>query len=115
MELGEPDESGRRRPVPIEGDVFDIDADVAIVAIGNSPNPLLPATEPHLHQTRWGTLAVDERTGRTTMKGVFAGGDIVTGGAPVILAMGAGRVAAASIEEYLETGVWEEDPEPALT
>jgi len=114
MELGEPDESGRRRPIPIEGDVFDIDADVAIVAIGNSPNPLLPATEPHLHQTRWGTLAVDESTGRTTMKGVFAGGDIVTGGATVILAMGAGRVAAASIEEYLETGVWEETPEPAL-
>ncbi len=115
MELGEPDDSGRRRPIPIEGDVFDLDADVAIVAIGNSPNPLLPATEPHLKQTRWGTLEVDETTGRTTMRGVFAGGDITTGGATVILAMGAGRVAAASINEYLETGVWSETPEPALT
>ncbi len=111
MELGEPDDSGRRRPVPIEGDIFDLQADVVIVAIGNSPNPLLPATESRLEQTRWGTLAVDETTGRTTMPGVFAGGDIVTGGATVILAMGAGRVAAASINEYLETGVWEEAPE----
>ncbi|MEA2024715.1 MAG: NADPH-dependent glutamate synthase [Actinomycetota bacterium] len=114
MELGEPDDSGRRRPVPIEGDIFDLDADVVIVAIGNSPNPLLPATESRLEQTRWGTLAVDETTGRTTMPGVFAGGDIVTGGATVILAMGAGRVAAASINEYLETGVWEEAPEAEL-
>jgi glutamate synthase (NADPH/NADH) small chain len=113
MELGEPDESGRRRPIPIEGDIFDVPADVVIVAIGNSPNPLLPATESRLEQTRWGTLAVDETTGRTTMPGVFAGGDIVTGGATVILAMGAGRIAAASIEEYLETGIWREAPEPA--
>lgn len=112
MELGEPDDSGRRRPVPIEGDIFDLQADVVIVAIGNSPNPLLPATESRLEQTRWGTLAVDETTGRTTMPGVFAGGDIVTGGATVILAMGAGRIAAASIEKYLETGVWEKEPEP---
>jgi glutamate synthase (NADPH/NADH) small chain len=110
MELGEPDDSGRRRPVPIEGDIFDLAADVVIVAIGNSPNPLLPATESRLEQTRWGTLAVDETTGRTTMPGVFAGGDIVTGGATVILAMGAGRIAAASINEYLESGVWEEAP-----
>ena len=117
MELGEPDDSGRRRPVPIEGDIFDLDADVVIVAIGNSPNPLLPATESRLHQTRWGTLEADEATGRTSMEGVFAGGDIVTGGATVILAMGAGRVAAASIEEYLATGVWDgspaREPEPA--
>ncbi len=111
MELGEPDDSGRRRPIPIEDDIFDLDADVVIVAIGNSPNPLLPATESRLEQTRWGTLAVNEATGRTTMPGVFAGGDIVTGGATVILAMGAGRVAAASINEYLETGVWETEPE----
>ena len=111
MELGEPDDSGRRRPVPIEGDVFDLQTDVVIVAIGNSPNPLLPATESRLEQTRWGTLAVDEATGRTTMPGVFAGGDIVTGGATVILAMGAGRIAAASINEYLETGVWEQEQE----
>jgi len=116
MELGEPDDSGRRRPVPIAGEIFDLDADVVIVAIGNSSNPLLPATEPHLKQTRWGTLEADETTGRTTMQGVFAGGDIVTGGATVILAMGAGRIAAASINEYLETGVWESNPasEPAL-
>jgi len=111
MELGEPDDSGRRRPVPIEGDIFDLQADVVIVAIGNSPNPLLPATESRLEQTRWGTLAVDETTGRTTMPAVFAGGDIVTGGATVILAMGAGRIAAASINEYLETGVWEQEQE----
>ena len=114
MELGEPDDSGRRRPVPIEGDIFDLEADVVIVAIGNSPNPLLPATESQLEQTRWGTLAVDESTGRTTMPGVFAGGDIVTGGATVILAMGAGRVAAASINEYLGTGEWEQEPKPVL-
>ena len=114
MELGEPDDSGRRRPVPIEGDIFDLQADVVIVAIGNSPNPLLPATESRLEQTRWGTLAVDETTGRTTMPGVFAGGDIVTGGATVILAMGAGRVAAASINEYLESGVWEQEQKPEL-
>jgi glutamate synthase (NADPH/NADH) small chain len=112
MELGEPDNSGRRRPVPIEGDIFDVPADVVIVAIGNSPNPLLPATESRLEQTRWGTLAVDETTGRTTMPGVFAGGDIVTGGATVILAMGAGRIAAASIEQYLESGNWQQAPEP---
>ena len=111
MELGEPDDSGRRRPVPVEGDIFDLQTDVVIVAIGNSPNPLLPATESRLQQTRWGTLAVDETTGRTTMRGVFAGGDIVTGGATVILAMGAGRIAAASINEYLETGVWEQEQE----
>jgi glutamate synthase (NADPH/NADH) small chain len=114
MELGEPDDSGRRRPIPIEGDIFDLQADVVIVAIGNSPNPLLPATESRLEQTRWGTLAVDETTGRTTMPGVFAGGDIVTGGATVILAMGAGRVAAASINEYLGSGVWEEAPAEEL-
>ena len=114
MELGEPDDSGRRRPVPIEGDIFDLQADVVIVAIGNSPNPLLPATESRLEQTRWGTLAVDETTGRTTMPGVFAGGDIVTGGATVILAMGAGRIAAASINEYLDLGVWESESEPEL-
>jgi glutamate synthase (NADPH/NADH) small chain len=113
MKLGEPDDSGRRRPVPIEGDIYDLPADVVIVAIGNAPNPLLPATESRLEQTRWGTLAVTESSGRTTMPGVFAGGDIVTGGATVILAMGAGRIAAASIERYLETGVWDEAPETA--
>ena len=112
MELGEPDESGRRRPQPLEGETTTIPTDLAVVAIGNGPNPLLLATVPDLERTRWGTIAVDESTGRTSMPGVFAGGDIVTGGATVILAMGAGRRAAASIENWLEDGQWvlEEDP-----
>ena len=83
MELGEPDESGRRRPEPIEGATTTVDADLAVVAIGNGANPLLLATVPELEKTRWGTIAVDEATGRTSMPGVFAGGDIVTGGATV--------------------------------
>ncbi|MEA1901992.1 MAG: NADPH-dependent glutamate synthase [Actinomycetota bacterium] len=107
MELGEPDESGRRRPQPIPGDEYEIDIDVAVVAIGNEPNPLIHKTTPDLEQTAWGTIAADPQTGRTSKVGVFAGGDIVTGGATVILAMGAGRRAAASIDEYLSTGVWE--------
>lgn len=106
MALGEPDASGRRRPVPIEGSEYDMAVDVAVVAIGNQPNPLLLKTSPELLQTRWGTVIVDEKTGRTAKKGVFAGGDIVTGGATVILAMGAGRKAAASIDDYLATGEW---------
>jgi glutamate synthase (NADPH/NADH) small chain len=80
--------------------------DVAIIAVGNAPNPLLSRTTPDLAHTRRGTVEVDLLTGRTSKKGVFAGGDIVTGGATVILAMGAGRTAAASIAEYLDTGVW---------
>jgi glutamate synthase (NADPH/NADH) small chain len=106
MELGEPDAGGRRRPIPIKGSEHRVPVDVAVVAIGNSPNPLLPKTTPDLDQTRRGTLVTDEATGRTTKEGVFAGGDIVTGGATVILAMGAGRKAAASIDDYLRTGVW---------
>jgi glutamate synthase (NADPH/NADH) small chain len=106
MELGEPDESGRRRPRPISGDEFEIAIDVAVVAIGNEPNPLIHRTAPDLEQTPWGTIVADPETGRTAKKAVFAGGDIVTGGATVILAMGAGRRAAASINEYLDTGVW---------
>lgn len=111
MELGEPDADGRRRPVPIEGAQTTEPVDMAIVAIGNSPNPLLPRSDPELRQTRWGTLVTDQATGKTTKRGVFAGGDIVTGGATVILAMGAGRLAAASIDEYLRTGVWETEPD----
>jgi len=107
MQLGESDDSGRRRPEPIAGSEYAIDLDVAIVAVGNSPNPLLPRTDATLEQTRRGTLVADEATGRTTKRGVFAGGDIVTGGATVILAMGAGRRAAAAIDQYLETGKWE--------
>lgn len=106
MELGEADDSGRRRPQPVAGAMDALEADLAIVAIGNGPNPLLLATCPDLERTRWGTIAVDEATGRTSLPGVFAGGDIVTGGATVILAMGAGRTAAASIESWLADGDW---------
>jgi len=104
MELGEPDDSGRRRPVPIEGSEYEVPVDLAVVAIGNQPNPLLRKTTPDLAHTQWGTVVVDEETGMTVKKGVFAGGDIVTGGATVILAMGAGRTAAASIDRYLTDG-----------
>jgi glutamate synthase (NADPH/NADH) small chain len=101
MELGEPDESGRRRPQPIEGDQVEVPVDMVVVAIGNAPNPLLLSTVPELERTRWGTLVIDEETGETTLPGVFAGGDIVTGGATVISAMGAGRKAAAAISAHL--------------
>ncbi len=94
MELGDPDESGRRRPVPVEGDTFDIDADTAIVAIGNRSNPLIPNTTAGLEVNRHGNIIADPSTGRTTRRRVWAGGDIVTGSATVILAMGAGRRAA---------------------
>lgn len=104
MELGEPDASGRRRPVPIEGSEFIIECDTVIPALGNRPNPLIPMTTPALDTTRWGTLEADPDTLETTMKGVFAGGDIVTGAATVISAMGAGKTAAASIHEYVMTG-----------
>jgi glutamate synthase (NADPH/NADH) small chain len=107
MELGEPDESGRRRPVPIPGTEYRQPCDIAVIAIGNGANPLLAKTTPDLEFTRWGTVQASDETGRTSKPGVFAGGDIVTGGATVILAMGAGRRAAASIHDYLETGEWE--------
>ncbi len=106
MELGEPDESGRRRPVKIEGSEFLIEADVAIISIGNGANPLIPQTTPDIKTNKWGNITVDLDTGRTSKKGVFAGGDIVRGGSTVILAMGDGRRAANSMHEYLETGVW---------
>lgn len=106
MELGEPDASGRRRPEPIPGSEFELPIDVAIVAIGNDPNPLLSRTDPGLELTSRGTLVADPETGRTPKTGVFAGGDIVTGGATVIQAMGAGRRAALSIDEYLHSGEW---------
>ena len=102
MELGEPDASGRRRPVPIEGSEFDIDVDTVIVAIGTGPNPIIAHTTPGLETTKRGNIAADEETGATSKEGVFAGGDIVTGAATVILAMGAGRKAAAAIDEYLQ-------------
>lgn len=106
MALGEPDDSGRRRPVVIEGSEEDVPMDVVIVAAGNTPNPMLRRSSPDLRHTRWGTIEVDADTGRTSKRGVFAGGDIVTGGATVILAMGAGRTAAAAIEKYLATDDW---------
>ncbi len=101
MELGEPDSSGRRRPVPVEGSEFDIECDVVIIAIGNKPNPLIPDTTPEIEVTRWGTIEADEEDGRTSKVKVYAGGDIVTGAATVILAMGAGKKAARAIMEDL--------------
>jgi glutamate synthase (NADPH/NADH) small chain len=106
MELGEPDSSGRRRPVPVKGSEFQIPVDTVVVAIGNSPNPLIPQTTSGLETAKHGNVVADAKTGRTSKKGVFAGGDIVTGAATVILAMGAGRLAANSIDEYLKTGQW---------
>ncbi len=106
MELGEPDSSGRPRPVPVKGSEFAIDIDLAIIAIGNSPNPIIQKTTPGLERSKWGTIVVQEETMRTSKRGVFAGGDIVSGAATVILAMGAGRKAAQSMDEYLKTGEW---------
>lgn len=103
MELGEPDASGRRRPVPIEGSEFDMPVDTVIVAIGTGPNPIMAHTTPDLELTKRGNIAADEETGATSKAGVFAGGDIVTGAATVILAMGAGRKAAKAIDEYLQS------------
>ncbi|MFO8048445.1 MAG: NADPH-dependent glutamate synthase [Desulfosudaceae bacterium] len=104
MELGEPDDSGRRRPVPIEGSESTIDCDLVIVAIGAGANPLLTKSTGGLELTKRGYIVADEKTGKTTKPGVWAGGDIVTGSATVILAMGAGRVAANSIQDYLTLG-----------
>ncbi|MEJ2614125.1 MAG: NADPH-dependent glutamate synthase [Ignavibacteriaceae bacterium] len=101
MELGEPDASGRRRPVPIPGSEYTLDIDMAVIAIGNGSNPIIQKTTPDLQFNKWGNIIVDEETMKTSKEGVFAGGDIVTGGATVILAMGAGRKAAKAIDEYL--------------
>ena len=102
MTLGEPDSSGRRRPVPKEGSEFVIDLDCVIMAIGTSPNPLIKSTTEGLATESWGGIIADEATGATSIPGVYAGGDAVTGAATVILAMGAGKTAAASIDEYLK-------------
>jgi glutamate synthase (NADPH) small chain len=101
MELGEPDASGRRRPVPKPGTEFEIDVDTVIYALGTTANPILAQTTPGLRTNKWGYIEIDERTGMTSIPGVFAGGDIVTGAATVILAMGAGRRAAHGMLEYL--------------
>ncbi|MEM3012756.1 MAG: NADPH-dependent glutamate synthase, partial [Candidatus Hadarchaeales archaeon] len=111
MQLGEPDESGRRRPVEIPGSEFRLQVDTVVVAIGQSPNPLVPATTPGLKTSKWGTILADEE-GRTSLEGVWAGGDITTGEATVILAMGAGKKAAASIHEYLSGKPWPSDWKP---
>jgi len=100
MCLGEPDESGRRRPVPIEGSDFMMDEDTVVIAIGRSPNPVIQQTTEGLQVTKWGTIVTDEN-GKTNIEGVYAGGDIVTGEATVISAMGAGKKAARAIHEYL--------------
>ena len=101
MELGEPDDSGRRRPIPVDGSEFDLDVDTVIVAIGNTPNPLIPETTPDLELGRHGTIKADEETGLTSKSRVFAGGDIVTGAATVIEAMGAGKRSARAIHQML--------------
>jgi len=106
MELGEPDASGRRRPVPVPGSEFELEVDTVIEAIGNGPNPLIAATTPDIQTNKWGNIVADEKTGKTTKRGVFAGGDIVLGAATVILAMGEGRKAARAIDEFLKTGEW---------
>jgi glutamate synthase (NADPH/NADH) small chain len=101
MELGEPDASGRRRPVKIEGSEYSLYVDIVVVALGTSPNPLVPTTTKGLDTTKRGTVVADEATGMTTKSGVWAGGDIVTGAATVISAMGAAKKAAESIDAYL--------------
>lgn len=102
MELGEPDDSGRRRPLPIAGSEFEIAVDTVIMALGTSPNPLIPATTAGLTTNKWGCIVADEE-GRTSKEGVFAGGDVVTGAATVILAMGAGKDAAVAIDRYIRS------------
>lgn len=104
MELGEPDDSGRRRPEPVEGSEYTIDTDLVVVSVGSNANPLLTNSTPDIDLNRWGNIVADEATGKTSKKGVWAGGDIVTGAATVILAMGAGRAAANSIHDYLTLG-----------
>ncbi|NCB31747.1 MAG: dihydropyrimidine dehydrogenase, partial [Clostridia bacterium] len=101
MELGEPDESGRRRPIPVDGSEFEIPVDTVVMSIGTSPNPLIKSTTAGLETTRKGGIVTDE-AGKTTRDGIYAGGDAVTGSATVILAMGAGKEAAHSIDEYIQ-------------
>ena len=104
MELGEPDASGRRRPLPIEGSEFKFDCDLVVVSVGSNANPLLTNSTPDIALNRWGNIVADPENGKTSKKGVWAGGDIVTGAATVILAMGAGRAAATSMHDYLTLG-----------
>lgn len=106
MELGEPDASGRRRPVPVAGSESVLPANVVIIGVGTTANPLIQSTTPDLATNKWNYIVADAENLRTSKRGVFAGGDIVTGGATVILAMGAGRKAARAMDEYLTTGQW---------
>ena len=103
MELGEPDESGRRRPIVKEGSEFVLDVDSVIMSIGTSPNPLIRSTTPGLDANNRGCLITKDEKGETTREGVYAGGDAVTGAATVILAMGAGKEAAKAIDEYIKS------------
>ncbi len=102
MELGEPDSSGRRRPVPLEGSEYEVEVDQVIVSIGVSPNPLIPQSMPGLDMSKWGTIEVNPDTMQSSVPGLFAGGDIVRGGATVILAMGDGRKAAFGMHQYIQ-------------
>jgi NADPH-dependent glutamate synthase beta subunit-like oxidoreductase len=105
MVLGDPDEKGRRKPMPT-GEFLNLECDTVISALGTKANPIITQATPGLGLNKWGNVVADDAAQATTLPGVFAGGDIVTGGATVILAMGAGRRAARSIEEYLVTGEW---------
>jgi len=102
MELGEPDQSGRRRPVPVKGSEYFLEVDLVIVSIGVSPNPLIPMSLPQLEISKWKTITVSPDTMQSSVPGLFAGGDIVRGGATVILAMGDGRKAAKNIHDFLQ-------------
>ena len=106
MELGEPDASGRRRPVPVKGSETEVPVDTVIMSIGNGPNPLISQTTPGLATNKHGNLIADPETAKTSLRGVFAGGDIVLGAATVILAMGEGRKAARAIDQFLQTNEW---------
>ena len=106
MELGPADETGRRRPVPIKGSEYELPLDVVIIAVGTSSNPLVQSTTPDIKTRKGGYIEANAETLKTSKLGVFAAGDIVTGGATVILAMGAGRKAAKAINDYLSTGQW---------
>ena len=104
MGLGEPDASGRRRPIPIEGSEYDIDVDSVVIAVGVSPNPIIQQSMPELETTKWNTIKVDENM-MTSIPGLFAGGDIVRGGATVILAMGDGRKAAQGMHSFIKNKI----------
>lgn len=110
MELGEPDESGRRKPIPVAGSEFELPVDTVVMAVGQGANPVLTSTAPDLKINKWGNIVADPETGATNLPGVFAGGDIVSGGATVILAMGAGRKAARAIDQYLRQKEQQQQP-----